>query len=159
MHNFFSENNSTDVGKLERNIVNETLSQKNSVDVPENTITELKEKEHKEPSATKKAKSYFNIYKWGRNLLDQLDVTYQQSFMATPKDKYYNAFMDTLVKDKNLRGEPLSNENIQKSVGKVIEETEAEFEHNYNKITCDTSYQSPILKKYVLTINDPVYYE
>ena len=52
VHNFFSENKSTDVGKLERNIVNETLSQKNSVDVPENTITELKEKEHKEPSVT-----------------------------------------------------------------------------------------------------------
>ena len=48
---------------------------------------------------------------------------------------------------------------FKKSVGKVIEETEAEFERNYNKITCDTSYQSPILKKYVLTINNSVYYE
>ena len=48
----------------------------------------------------------------------------------------------------------MSNEKIQKAVTKVIEETEAEFERNYNKITCDTSYQSPILKKYVLTIND-----
>ena len=40
-----------------------------------------------------------------------------------------------------------------------MEETEAEFERNYNKITCDTSFQSPILKKYVSTINDSVYYE
>ena len=79
--------------------------------------------------------------------------------MATPKDKCYNAFLDTLVKDNNIRGEPLSNEKIQKSVGKVIEETEAEFERNYKKITCNTSYQSPILKKDVLTINDSVYYE
>ena len=41
----------------------------------------------------------------------------------------------------------------------MIEETEAEFERNYNEITCDTSFQSPILKKYVSTINDSVYYE
>ena len=73
---------------------------------------------------TEKVKSYFNIYKCGRNLLDRLDVTYQRAFMATPKDKYYNAFLDTLVKENNLRGEPLSNENIQKEFGKVIEETE-----------------------------------
>ena len=43
--------------------------------------------------------------------------------MATPKDKYYNAFLDTLVKDNNLRGKPLSNKNIQKAVSDVIEET------------------------------------
>ena len=67
--------------------------------------------------------------------------------MATPKEKYYNVLLDTLVKDNNLRGEPLSNENIQHAVRKVIEETEAEFERNYNKVTCDTSNQSPILKK------------
>ena len=45
--------------------------------------------------------------------------------MATPKEKYYNALLDTPVKDNNIRGEPLSNEKIQKAVGKVIEETEA----------------------------------
>ena len=104
-------------------------------------------------------KIYFNIYECGRNILDRLDVTYQRAFMATPKDRYYNAFLDTLVKDNNLRGKPLSNENIQKQVGKVIEEMEVEFERNYNEITYDTSYQSPILKKDVLTINNSVYYE
>ena len=57
--------------------------------------------------------------------MDRLDVTYQRAFMATSKDKYYNSFLDTLVKDNNLRDKPLSNENIQKAVGKVIEETEA----------------------------------
>ena len=36
---------------------------------------------------------------------------------------------------------------------------EAEFERNYNEITCNTSYQSPILNKDVLTIKDLVYYE
>ena len=74
---------------------------------------------------TEKVKIYFTIYEYGRNLLDQLGVTDQRAFMSNPKDKYYNALLDTLVKDNNLRGKPLSNEKIQKSVGKVIEETEA----------------------------------
>ena len=74
---------------------------------------------------TEKLKSYFKIYECGRNLLDRLDVMYQRAFMDTPKYKYYNAFLDTLIKDNDLRGEPLSNENIEKVVGKVIEETEA----------------------------------
>ena len=91
--------------------------------------------------------------------MDRLEVSYQQALMATLKEKYYNALLDTLVKDNNLREEPLSNENIQKAVGKVIEETEAEFERNYNKITCDTSYESPILNKDALTINNSIYYE
>ena len=75
MHETLSVNNSTDVSKSECNIVNETLSQNNSADVPENTITELKDKEHKEPSVTQKVTSYFNIFECGRNLLDQLDIT------------------------------------------------------------------------------------
>ena len=78
MHKTLSEKNSTDVRELERNIVNETLLQKNSVEVPENNITELKDEEHKEHSVTEKVKSYFDIYECGRNLLDRLDVTYQQ---------------------------------------------------------------------------------
>ena len=99
-------------------------------------------------------KIYFNIYECGWNLLDQIYVTYQRLFMATPKDKYYNELLDTLFKDNNLRGEPSSNQKIQKSVSDVIEETEAEFERNYNEITCDNSYQSPILNKDILKIND-----
>ena len=41
--------------------------------------------------------------------------------MATPKYKYYNVLLDTLGKDNILRGKPLSNENIQQVVSKVIE--------------------------------------
>ena len=47
VHKNLSGNNSKDVSKSERNIINETLSQNNSVDVPVNTITELKDEEHK----------------------------------------------------------------------------------------------------------------
>ena len=91
VHETLLEKNSTNVSKSERNIVNETLSLNNSAHVPENNITELKDEEHKEHSVTEKVKNYFNIYECGRNLLDRLYVTYQQSFMATPKDRYYNA--------------------------------------------------------------------
>ena len=47
VHETLSENNSKDVSKSERNVVNETLSQNNSAEVPDNDITELKDKEHK----------------------------------------------------------------------------------------------------------------
>ena len=83
----------------------------------------------------------------------------ERACMATPQEKYYNALLNTLVKDNNRKGAPLSNDNLRQKVGKVLEETEAEFERNINKITCDTSFQSPIQKKDVSTINDSVYYE
>ena len=114
MHETSSENSSTDVSESERNIVNENLSQNNSADVSEYIITELKDQEHREHSVTEKVKSYFNIYECRRNLFDRLDVTYQQAFMANPKHKYYNALLHNLVKDNNIRGKPLSNENIPK---------------------------------------------
>ena len=47
VHKSLSWNVSTDVGKLKRNIVNETLSQNNSANVSEYTITELRDKEYK----------------------------------------------------------------------------------------------------------------
>ena len=59
MHETLSENSSTDISKSEHNIVNENLSQKNSADVSENTIAELKDDKHKEPSMTEKVTSYF----------------------------------------------------------------------------------------------------
>ena len=159
VHKGLSDNFSTDVSKSKRNTVNETLSHNNSKEISEYNNTELKDKDYKEPSVTKEVTSYFDMFECGRNLLDKLDVTYQRAFMSTPKYKYYNVFLGTLVKDNNSKGEPLSNDKIRQAVGKVIEETEAKFEYNYNKITCDTSFQSPLLKKYLSTINDSVYYE
>ena len=79
--------------------------------------------------------------------------------MATSRDKYYNLLLNTLVDDNNRKGAPLSNEKLWQAVGKVMEEMEASFEHNINEITCDTSFQSPIQKRYVLTINNSAYNE
>ena len=53
--------------------------------VPANVITELKYDEHIEPSVSVKGACYFKIFECGRNLLDQLDVTYQRSFTASAK--------------------------------------------------------------------------
>ena len=83
MHENLLENLSKDVSKSECNIVHENLSQNNSTDLPANVITELKDDEHIETSVIEKGTSYFNIFECGRNLLHQLDVTYQQLFMAT----------------------------------------------------------------------------
>ena len=76
-----------DVSESECNIVHETLSQNNSSDVSTNVITELKYDEHIEPSASDKVSIYFNIFECGRNILDQLDVTYQLAFTSSPVQK------------------------------------------------------------------------
>ena len=78
-----SENIYIDVSKSECNIFNKNSSQNDSSDVPTNVITELKYDEHIEPSVSVKGASYFKIFECGRNLLDQLDVTYQRAFTAS----------------------------------------------------------------------------
>ena len=102
--------------------------------------------------------SYSNIFKCGRNILDILDVTYERVCMATPKDKYYEKMLETLVDDNNRNGTLFSNEKIQQAVSKVMKETEAEFEC-FKEITMDTSFQPFIQKKYISTINDSPYYD
>ena len=75
------------VSESECNIVHETLWQKKSSDVQTNVITEFKYDENIEPSVSDKRSIYFNIFKCGRNLLDQLDFTYQRAFTASPVQK------------------------------------------------------------------------
>ena len=157
VHKILSENSSTDVSESEQNIVKEPLSQKNSMDISEYTIMERKEKEYRSPSVTKEVTIYFNIFEYDRNLLDRLDVTYQRAFMATPQDKYYKVLLNNIFKNNIHKGAPLFNENLRQAVGKVMEEMGAQFKCNINEITCDTSFQSPIKKKDVSTINDSVY--
>ena len=61
-----------------RNFITEKSS-----DVTTNVITELKYDEHIEPSVSVKGVIYFNIFERGKNILDQLDVTYQRAFTAS----------------------------------------------------------------------------
>ena len=167
VHKRLSQSCSMNEGESESSIVNETLSHNDSADVDElcskekdilEYIIEQKDAEYKESSVTKEGAGYFKIFECGQNLLDILDVKYERACMSTPKDKYYTTLLETLVDDNNRNGALFSNEKLQRVVGKVMEETEAEFECR-NKITMDTSYQSPIQKKYISTINNSAYYE
>ena len=124
------------------------------MDVQENTITELKDEEHKKPSVTQKVTSYFNIFQCGRNVLDQLDVTYQRAFMAkSAQDEYYKEMTKSLIK-ANIEGGGLCNEKIQQAVIDLRAELNIEHERNINNISCDDVYMSPMKNKDVSTIND-----
>ena len=70
----------------------------------------MKEYENIEPSVIDKGSSYFNIFEWGRNLLDQLDVTYQRAFTASPvqeglyqispaRERYYDMMADNIIEE------------------------------------------------------------
>ena len=105
---------------------------------------------------TEEVKQDFNIFECGKNPLYQLDVTYERAFMSTPQDKYYTRMLENLVQMNNLNGETLSNEKLRQAVNDIREETDAEHERNIKKITFDASFQYPMKKKDVLTINGSI---
>ena len=146
MHENLLENQSKDVSKSECNIVHETLSQNNSADVPENVITELKDDEHNEPSVIGKTTSYFNIFECGRNLLDQLDVTYQRAFMASPvqeglyqpspaRERYYDMMADDIIKVNVGSDKTINNDELDKAITQLKYEKEAGHERNILDMT------------------------
>ena len=54
---------------------------------------------------TEKVKSYFNIFECGINLLERLDVIYQQEFMATPSENdHYKEMLKNIIKVKKEGG-------------------------------------------------------
>ena len=143
-----------DVSESECNIVNETLSQNNSSDVTTNVSTELKYDEHIEPSVIVKEASYFNIFECGRNILDQLDVTYQRAFTASEtsssaptgyydispaRERYYDMQADH-IKEKNVR---MDKNGICKAIFHVKLEYEEEHERNIEYMVHDDDYKSP----------------
>ena len=108
-HKPSSENLSMDLSESECNIVNETY-------VPNNVITELKYDECIEPTVNFIGASYFTIFECVRNLLDQLDVTYQRALTASEtsssvptgyyelspaQERYYDMQADH-IKEKNV---------------------------------------------------------
>ena len=126
-----SENLFMDVSESECNIVNETLSQSDSSDVPTNVITKLNYSDHIEPSASVTEASYFNIFECGRNLLDQLDVTYQRAFTASEtssavstghyelsptQERYYDMQVD-IIAEKNVG---MAKDKIYKAISHVM---------------------------------------
>ena len=94
---------------------------------------------------TEKITSYFNIIKCGRNLLDQLDVTYQQAFMATSsQDEYYREMKKSLIKANIVSDGKICNEKIHQAVIYLRTEVDAEHERNINNITSNGVYTSPM---------------
>ena len=143
-----------DVSESECNIVNENLLQNNSSDVPTNVITEVKYDEHIEPSVSDKGSSYFNIFKCGRNLLDQLYVTYQRAFTASPvqqglyqispaRERYYDMMADN-IEERNAGSEgAINKEELCKAINIVKYEEEAGHERNIDNMTQEDDDKSP----------------
>ena len=153
MHKNLSDNQSNDVSESECNIVHETLSQNNSADVPENVITELKYNEHKEPSVIGKVTSYSNIFKCGRKLLDQLDVTYQRVFMESPvreeyytspaRERYYEQLMKILINSNVKSDGTINNDKLNQAITDLKAEAEEGRERNINDMKQVDEYKSP----------------
>ena len=69
-----------------------------------------------------KEPKYFNIFKYGNNLLKRIDVMCKRSCMEKSRDKYYTEFLTTIIDCNNHNDAPLSNENIRIYIYKVIVE-------------------------------------
>ena len=71
-------------------------------------------------SVTHEVPRYFNILDFGGNILNILDVEYEQAYMATTKEKYYTKMLETFV-DYNYRNNtPFSSKKLWQAVSKVI---------------------------------------
>ena len=109
---------------------------------------------------TAKVTSYFNIFECVRNVLYQLDVTYQRTFMATSaQDEYYREITKSLIKSNIGIYGKICNEKIHRAVIYLRSEVDLEHERNINNITSEDVYTSPMKEEKVSTINDSAYYE
>ena len=154
MHEPLLEILSKDVSESECNIFHETLSQNSSSEVPTNIITELRDDEHIEPSVNDKGSSYFNIFECGRNLLDQLDVTYQRTFTASPvqqglykiypaQERYYDMMENNIFKTKVGSEGTINDEELRKAITVFKSEEEAGHERKTDHMNQEDDYKSP----------------
>ena len=101
-----------------------------------------------------KGASYFNIFECGRNLLYQLDVTYQRSFTASketssvpkgiyqisPEQERYYDMMAGHIKEKNV---VMDKDEIHKAISHVKSEDKDEHERNIQNMIQYDDYKSP----------------
>ena len=127
----------------------------------------MKDEDHIEPSVIDKVSSYFNIFECGRNLLDQLDVTYQRAFTASPvqeelyqispaRERYYDMMADNIIEENVGSDETINNDDLQKAITKFKAEEEAGHEININNMTQVDDYKSPWKDKDAKTVNNTV---
>ena len=80
-----------------------------------------------ELSVVGQGKGYFTIFECGRNILDQLDVTYQRAFMATPvpeghylpspaQERYYDTLAKSLINSTVGSDRTINNDKINKVI-------------------------------------------
>ena len=101
-----------------------------------------------------KGASYFNIFEYGRNLLDQLDVTYQRAFTASSKpssvpkglyepsparERFYDLFVNVIL-DKN---DGIDDDEICRAVNHVKSEYEEEHDRDIKNMVQYDDYKSP----------------
>ena len=71
--------------------------------------------------------SYFNKLECGRNILDQLDVTYQRAFMASPvqeglyqispaRERYYDIMANSLIEANVQSDGTINDEELHKAI-------------------------------------------
>ena len=93
-----------------------------------------------------KGTSYFNIFECGRNLLDQVDVTYQRLFMASPvkeglyqpstaRERYYDQIADNIIEANVQSNGTINYEELHKAITLLKSEKEAEHERNILNMT------------------------
>ena len=92
-----------------------------------------------------KVTNYFNISECGRNLLDQLDITYQRAFMTSPvREEYYTSsardrYNEQLTKsliDSNVESDgTINNEKLNQVITYLKAEAEEGHEHNIKDMT------------------------
>ena len=63
---------------------------------------------------------YFNIFEYGKHILNRLGVMFERACMSTTKDKYFEKILETVVVHSDRHNVPLSNENIRQAVRKFI---------------------------------------
>ena len=108
--------------------------------------------EHIEPSVNDEGSCYFNIFECGRNILDQLDVTYQREFTASSvqqvlyqispeREKYYDIMANNIV-ETNVGSEgTINNEELRKAITILKYEEESGHERNIDNMTQEDDYK------------------
>ena len=128
----------------------------------------MKDHEHKEPSSIGKGTSYFNILECGRNILDQLGVTYQRAFMESPvqegyytspaRERYYEQLTKILINSNVESDGTINNDKLNKAITDLKAEEEAGHKRNINNMTQVDNYKSPWKDKDATTVNDSAYH-
>ena len=128
----------------------------------------MKDYEHKEPSVNGKVTSYFNVFGSSGSPLDQLDVTYQRAFMASPvregyytspaRERYYDQLAKSLINPNVRSDRTINNDKLNQAITDLKAEAEAGYERNINDMTQIDEYKSPGENKDASTINDSEYH-